>query len=128
MNLHLGVAPIQNYHLERCGYNKKDFRIPDNIGYQPRNEQICTASELDTELQTKLNVDEICWKLGKEGHDVAISLDPGRYLCNYIFYSSLSKLCNENCTSLFIHFPPKEWKSHEQNMNFIRDFLKIVLD
>ena len=41
LNLHFGVGPNEIYHLERCCYNNKDFRIPDNLKYQPRNEQIC---------------------------------------------------------------------------------------
>lgn len=90
----MGVAPINNYHLEKCGYNTKDFRIPDNIGYQPRNEQICLESKLDQPLQTKLDLQKISLRLSKCGHDIAISMDPGRYLCNYIFYSSLWKLHN----------------------------------
>ena len=37
LNLHFGVGPNKVYHLERCCYNNKDFCIPDNEGYQPRN-------------------------------------------------------------------------------------------
>ena len=34
LNLHFGVGPNKVYFLEKCGYNNKDFRIPDNDGYQ----------------------------------------------------------------------------------------------
>lgn len=128
LNLHLGVSPGFNYTLEKCGYNNKDFCIPDNLGYQPQNETICQTKELDEQIFTKLDLGDISFKLSQAGHDVVISSDPGRYLCNYIFYCSLDKLCsNENCTSLFIHFPPLYRKKHEENMKFIEDFLKIML-
>ena len=35
--LHLGVSGRKTYSLESCAYNQKDFSIPDNAGYQPRN-------------------------------------------------------------------------------------------
>ena len=37
LNLHFGVGPNQVYFLETCGYNNKNFRIPDNNGYQCKN-------------------------------------------------------------------------------------------
>ena len=37
LNLHFGVGPNKVYYLEKCCYNNKDFGIPDNLGYQPRN-------------------------------------------------------------------------------------------
>lgn len=40
LNLHLGVGPNQVYFLEQCCYNNKDFRIPDNNGYQCHNIKI----------------------------------------------------------------------------------------
>lgn len=33
--VHMGVGPNIVYYLEQCAYNNKDFRIPDNSGYQP---------------------------------------------------------------------------------------------
>jgi hypothetical protein len=32
LNIHFGVGPNLKYKLESCGYNNKDFRIPDNNG------------------------------------------------------------------------------------------------
>ena len=37
LNLHLGVGPNKIYLLETCGYNNKDFRIPDNEGNVCKN-------------------------------------------------------------------------------------------
>lgn len=37
LNLHLGVGPNTAYHLEQCGYNLKDFRVPDNSGKTYKN-------------------------------------------------------------------------------------------
>jgi pyrrolidone-carboxylate peptidase len=51
-----------------------------------------------------------------------INTDPGRYLCNYVYFSSLNELkCDKkNVDCLFVHFPPLAVKSHEQNMSFVK--------
>ena len=32
-----------------------------------------------------------------------------------------------NCTSLFVHFPTNDFKSHEQNVVFVDELLRILL-
>ncbi len=58
-----------------------------------------------------------------------ISVDPGRYLCNYIYFKSCHDVAknNENCTSLFVHFPDLSVTSHEQNIKFVDKLLGIFL-
>jgi len=62
-------------------------------------------------------------------HQVQISTDPGRYLCNYVYFNSLNQLkCErENIDCLFIHFPGLDVTLHEQNMQFVKDFIQQVL-
>ena len=114
------------YHLEACGYNLQDFRVPDNSGKQIQNEKICKKTPLDEALKSKLDIQLVASKLSKK-HDVEISDDPGRYLCNYVYFSSLNCFKEvENSCSLFVHIPPLNVKSHEENIKFMKDLLKIL--
>jgi hypothetical protein len=55
-------------------------------------------------------------------------VDPGRYLCNYIYFRSLNDLSSlENTCSLFIHFPVHLYKSHEENVEFVERLLGLCL-
>lgn len=42
-----------------CGYNNKDFRIPDNNGYSCQKEKIKQEMKLDEPLKTKINLNDI---------------------------------------------------------------------
>jgi hypothetical protein len=37
LHLHFGVGPNLVYKPESMAYNNKNFSIPDNAGYQPKN-------------------------------------------------------------------------------------------
>ena len=54
-----------------------------------------------------------------------MSQDPGRYLCNYIYFRSLKDLAGENkrINSIFIHFPPDNVKSLKENREFFLNFV-----
>lgn len=65
-------------------------------------------------------------ELKKRGYPVEVSTDPGRYLCNYIYFSSLSKLSGDHFTSLFVHFPPSNVKSTQENLKFVNDLIDVL--
>ena len=65
-------------------------------------------------------------KLKEKNENVELSDDPGRYLCNYIYYCSLTKLCKANNASLFVHFPPLHITNHEQNLKFALSLIEIL--
>lgn len=95
VNIHIGVhGTATKFALEMYCYNNKDFRIPDSSGKQPEKERIEPLMELDHPLMTDLNVTEICRNLRSQGHDVAVSDDPGRYICNYIYFTSMVQQSN----------------------------------
>lgn len=95
VNIHIGVhGKATRFALEQYCYNNKDFRIPDSSGKQPEKERIEPLMDLEYPLVTDFNVMEICKKLKKKGHDVAVSDDPGRYICNYIYFTSLQQQSN----------------------------------
>lgn len=102
--LHMGVNCMgTRFQLEQCAYNEANFSIPDEKGFQPRHEEVIEACE--PILMTKLDVDRILMDLGLDSF--VVSTDPGRFVCNYTYYCSLSKFhdCDDVYT-LFLHVPP----------------------
>jgi pyroglutamyl-peptidase len=91
VNLHFGVyAGSSQIQMERCGYNLKHFSIPDVLGYQPMNERIDKDGRKNEPLFTKLNIDGLLTNMKQRGFKkLSTSNDPGRYICNYMYFTSL---------------------------------------
>ena len=86
--LHFGVsAAARTLLLEQVGYNVADFRIPDERGHVATNEVIHEGEAAD--LTTTVRLDELLAVLQSVDPRVALSTDPGRYVCNYVYYRSL---------------------------------------
>lgn len=93
--IHLGVDSGSNtYKLEMSAYNNMTFRCPDENGYAPVNKKIKDSYEFDEALQTSLPTDIINVSLQNSKFCVIPSNDPGRFICNYIYYQALVK-CQE---------------------------------
>lgn len=64
---------------------------------------------LPKEIETDLNIDDVWkrWRLALPDTDARISEDAGRYLCDFIYYSSLAELTKrqERKRVLFLHVP-----------------------
>eukprot|EP00388_Colpodella_angusta_P017063 GDKJ01042267.1.p1 GENE.GDKJ01042267.1~~GDKJ01042267.1.p1 ORF type:complete len:465 (-),score=113.05 GDKJ01042267.1:358-1752(-) len=107
--IHFGVASsIQKIHLEQFSYNMADFRVPDECGAQPSKEKIIPDGIPTSE--TQLPVFDVLKDLN-DPNLFEVSADPGRFVCNYLYYVSnqLSKTCqNQQMTVLFVHIPPFE--------------------
>ncbi|DBA00340.1 TPA: hypothetical protein N0F65_000525 [Lagenidium giganteum] len=123
--LHLGVnAQSETFALERHGYNLADFRVPDERGWVAQGEIIC-KDEGDS-LTTALPLEELLGKLITESPAV-ISTDPGRYICNYVYFDSL-KWANEQLKAgkpqhhaLFLHVPQFSVIPFEAQVAFCAD-------
>jgi pyroglutamyl-peptidase len=117
--LHLGVNYRGTiFQVESCAYNEADFRIPDERGYQPRNKAIVDAYPVGATLNTLLDVPALVTFLNAtDNHSGAdeeeevkhknlrsvaknnntpfvmakSSIDPGRFVCNYVYCYSLDK-------------------------------------
>lgn len=91
--------------LEQTAWNSKDFFIPDIAGriYKSipvrRGAAECTHSTLPLE--------KILSELLKKNHSVAMSEDPGRYLCNQLFFCAMDFLSTNglDIPAGFIHLP-----------------------
>ncbi|EMR70692.1 putative pyroglutamyl peptidase type protein [Eutypa lata UCREL1] len=117
--LHIGMAgPQPVYSLERLahrdGYRLKD--VDGNfLGDEERREKEGDKwvwNDTPTELTTELDIKEIykSWverSPKTEGTALRISDDPGRYMCDFIYFSSLAHLWKQQKPRklLFLHVP-----------------------
>src|SRR6266480_6538047 len=70
--------------MERLAYNWMQYDVPDNQGQQPMNRKIVAQGpEL---LETSIDVTAIRLALASKGTWVNVSEDPGRHLCNHVYF------------------------------------------
>jgi pyroglutamyl-peptidase len=91
--------------IETLARNRKDARIPDNDGNQPREEQIDPCAP--PLLAPSLPVAPILHSLERRGIPASPSLSAGTYLCNYVFYGLMRHAAREDPALLagFLHLP-----------------------
>lgn len=129
--LHLGVNyKGTGFQLEQCAYNDASFRIPDQLGYQPKDtvilDQIDLAARCDTTLdlafvaknQTMLHADM----------ETKLSTNPGRFVCNYLYCYSLNNLQTKSTTCMFLHVPPFERIGKESQLEYIADLMRALIN
>lgn len=128
--VHFGVhGSASTFLLEQNAWNEMDFRVPDQKGYQPRQMPICetdgpTSNSLLCRLPLESIYETLCDRHGKD-QLVKLSTDPGRFLCNYLYYISLSEtLKYPNAHSLFVHVPPFDAIPKEKQLSFIHELLE----
>ena len=93
--------------LETTAYNSKDTSdvpggVPDNRGVVLDGEPIRDAG--DAELPSRLPIDAIYDELQMAGVNVGRSDDPGRYICNNLFYTLAHDAPAERIVG-FVHLP-----------------------
>jgi pyroglutamyl-peptidase len=133
MIIHIGVCGSGDcIKLEQIAYNNMTFRVPDESNYQPNKVVICDNNEmrLDYALNTSFDVHLLCEQLHTNGlTNVKVSSDPGRFLCNYVYFKSLNFQKNNNMkmNSLFVHVPKEEIISIDQQIDYIKKLLELVV-
>ena len=126
--IHLGVhSGARSFHLEKYGYNNMTFRVPDNLGDQPIDQCITNNLNFNEKLETEFNLDLLFNQLQSERFNCCISDDPGRYLCNYIYFQSLLRT-EGNKYVLFIHVPPAEIISIDDQIKFIERCVELLIE
>ncbi|KAG1673962.1 hypothetical protein FOA52_015718 [Chlamydomonas sp. UWO 241] len=104
--LSLGVAKAECFRLETTAFNKACFRCPDERGWQPQASCIDEALPLDYPVACPLPLERIHVNLLGSGFRVELSSDPGRFVCNYLYYAtSTAAAARPHCYSLFVHVP-----------------------
>jgi len=116
--VHMGVSSkAREIHLECRGFNEADFRIPDVRGWQPIGDAIVPSAS--PTLYTSLPLTVILGELHDRSVACSLSTDPGRYICNYIFYSSLHAAKPMDVPVLFVHMPPFEAVDQVAQLNAV---------
>lgn len=140
--LHFGVhAGSDAFKLESTAFNCADFRVPDQRNWQPCNEKI--QAHCPPEMHTQLNVEAMVRQLtcptpratpaDQDGATSTpwrclVSTDPGRFVCNWIFFNSLDQSAATGAHSLFVHVPAHDVYSLEQQQKFAREVILAVAD
>lgn len=112
--------------LETTAWNELDFRIPDIAGRQYTARPI--RRDAPVSLPSTLPLTEIHERLASLGHTVTISADPGRYLCNQIFFHAMNHLAQSNIAipAGFIHLPQEQGLPTERSVRALREVLGML--
>ena len=89
-------------HLERYAYNHNHFRIPDNKGNQPQNSEIVRGGA--SLYPSSLPIESLISRQKERDIPVVISTDPGRFVCNNLFYYMQIYTAGK-IPSGFVHLP-----------------------
>lgn len=138
--LHLGVGRSLGFRLESCAYNEATFRIPDQKGYQPKEQAIVESDPVGLSYQTSLDLESLQKQMRLDFPTIstAISIDPGRFVCNYVYCKSLEvasslnsqqeKSMPENDSicweSLFLHVPHFDIVSEEDQLAYVAGLIQ----
>lgn len=110
--LHFGVSSkADGFILEQCAYNGA-ANVPDAAGALPPPARLLKGGAAS--LRASLPVARIAGRLESAGFPASPSTDPGRYLCNAVFYHSLLQAADTSARRLaappltgFIHIPAR---------------------
>ena len=96
-------AKAKEPQIEIRAFNERSLDVPDVTGAKPKTAVL--IPEEPESLTTSLEASMLYMSLICEGLPCGLSSDPGRYLCNYVYFKALSKT---NGNALFVHLPPAE--------------------
>lgn len=103
--LHFGyAASAPGFQLERCAYNERCGR-EDGCG--DRHAEGVLAQDAAALLTTPHSIDALARRLTAAGVPATPSDDPGRYLCNTLYFLSLQA----GLAALFVHIPALRFES-----------------
>ncbi len=106
--IHMGLAASRKtITIEQFAYNDKRAAIADNAGCLFSGNQISPSG--GNVLTSPFDVPNLVDALRKHSIPAEVSKDPGRYVCNNIYYHSLLG----GNKALFVHFPPLDRSSLE---------------
>lgn len=105
---------------ELVGINLRHASLPDNSGYQPKDEPI--AANGDTAYFSTLPVRAIADAVNNAGIPSRVSYSAGAYVCNDVLYTLLYRYKESGTKVGFIHIP----YSNEQNKEPSMDLNQII--
>ncbi|KAK2146863.1 hypothetical protein LSH36_581g01047 [Paralvinella palmiformis] len=101
--VHVGVSGIaKQLTLEQCAHNDGYDKMDNERCIPSKN---CCVDGARACISSKLDMKKVCNAINDDncGIEAVISHDPGRYLCDFIYFTSLH--IDNSCTA-FIHVPP----------------------
>jgi len=137
--VHLGVRnDIEGFRLENVGYNEASFDFPDERAFQPWSEAVSpTNPDTSFSLFSTLPLHAITRALhakspagaGYSRQEVSISSNPGRFVCNFLYFHSL-EMCrvrgHAHSAALFVHLPPFTRITEEVQFEFLERVLEMA--
>jgi pyroglutamyl-peptidase len=131
--LHLGVwaSGSTGFKLERCAWNDASFRIPDEQGYHPMKEKIVDDKDFGQCMTTSLDLQRLSAVMVQSYPKIktSISTDPGRFVCNYIYCTSLDAFRDDdNITSLFLHVPPFNVVDELDQLAYVTGLIRAIVE
>ncbi|TQS38654.1 hypothetical protein Golomagni_00837 [Golovinomyces magnicellulatus] len=114
--IHIGMAAKANfYSIERLAHRDGYLMLDvDSVACPDLLERMTKGKDwiwygLPEELLSDIDIDRVfsIWQTLKPAADVRISNDPGRFLCDFIYYSSLAELARRSKPKkvVFLHVP-----------------------
>ncbi|XP_044736591.1 pyroglutamyl-peptidase 1 isoform X2 [Chrysoperla carnea] len=102
--VHVGVSHVAEKLTLETRAHQTGYESTDVSGKLCEEGKCCTLNDTPDVLETGLDVNDICNKFNTNSKHVqaCVSKNAGRYLCEYIYFKSLS--FNNKCT-IFIHVP-----------------------
>lgn len=125
--VHFGVdAGSNGFKLEQSAYNEATFRVPDERGFCPHKQRIAECSHtLHTNLDLRELRERLCKNsIGWRSSCLDISTDPGRFVCNWLYFNSLHLSRKRGGPVLFVHVPTFEVCSQDEQLAFVHNLLR----
>lgn len=122
--VHVGVAPYSVIKIEKYGKNH-GYRGPDIHGCAP-SAKMCVPGGPDV-IPSKFNIETVCESVCKKHSDIVcqMSTDAGRYLCDFIYYTSLYL---DKAPTVFVHVPAIDSPySVEQLARALKEIVETLL-
>jgi pyroglutamyl-peptidase len=129
--LHLGVNyKGTGFQLEKCAWNDATFRVPDEQGFQPRNKPILDDTQLPERCDTHIDIETLAQNQTEVHSSIEskCSIDPGRFVCNYLYFYSMNKLQSTSRICMFLHVPPFAVVEKDAQLAYVSSLLKKMFD
>ncbi|KAI8914400.1 hypothetical protein EDD86DRAFT_244605 [Gorgonomyces haynaldii] len=106
MVIHMGLGHPGPFRIETKACNGP-YVIPDVKGQKPTNGTCCDDTDTLV-LDTLLDFKTVHEKARQLGIDVELSYDAGKYLCEFIYFTSMECFSQQHLRvpTVFIHMPP----------------------
>ena len=119
--LGLGLSPFRaNPTFEQYAYNEMDSVQPDEDGVVIKKTEIVPGGPKS--IPSSFDTSAIHQYVTSQGFESSISIDPGRFVFNEVFYLSL----NSGAKSLFLHIPEEFKFTPEESAEVVECLLEYL--